>query len=56
MKKAILESEKMLKKKTIFAEVKAYNKLSIKFFKSCGYKIFQTNSNKLTFKKLLTKN
>ncbi len=56
MKKAILESEKMVKKKIIFAEVIAYNKLSIKFFKSCGYKIFQTNNNKLIFKKSLTKN
>ena len=56
MKKAILESEKMLKKKIIFAEVITYNKSSIKFFKSCGYKIFQTNNNKLTFKKSLTKN
>ena len=56
MKKAVLKTEKFLKKKIIFAEIKTYNKLSIKFFKSCGFKIFRNNNERLIFKKLLRKN
>lgn len=56
MKKAVLRSEKFLKKKIIFAEVLAYNKSSIKFFKSCGYEICKIESKKIIFKKLSDKN
>ena len=56
MKKAVLKTEKFLKKNIIFAEVKTYNRISIKFFKSCGFKIFRTDNERLIFKKLLRKN
>lgn len=56
MKKAFFKTEKILKKKFIFAEVAAYNKASKKFFKSCGFKITQILSDKIILKKLLRNN
>ena len=54
--KSSSQNRKIFKEKIIFAEIKTYNKLSIKFFKSCGFKIFRNNNERLIFKKLLRKN